>query len=106
MTSVPSHELPAKAPRVPTRPATFAVAMHPPSLATRLFGPGIVELTRCGARQVGDVLLEYGSPSARRVLAEAEVLITGWGAPALRDEDLDAAPRLRYVLHAGGEAAT
>lgn len=105
MTSTPSPERLTETSRVPARPATFAVAMSPPSLAPRLFGPGNAELTRCGVRQVGDVLVEYRSRAARRVLAEAEVLVTGWGVPALGDEDLDAAPRLRFVLHAGGQAA-
>jgi phosphoglycerate dehydrogenase-like enzyme len=105
MTTTPSPERAATASRAPTRAATFAVAMRPPSLAARFFGPDTIELTRCGARQVGDVLVEFASPAARRVLAEAEVLVTGWGAPALSEEDLDAATRLRFVLHAGGQAA-
>lgn len=45
---------------------------------------------------------ELGSPEARRRLADADVLITSWGAPALTAEVLDAAPRLRVVLHAAG----
>lgn len=40
--------------------------------------------------------------STRARLAEVEVLITSWGAPALTAQDLDAAPRLRAVIHAAG----
>ncbi len=105
MTSIPSPERPMEARRARTGPVTFAVSMSPPSLARRLFGRTNRELTRCRAEQVGDVLTEFTSPAARRALARAEVLITGWGAPALTDADLDAAPHLRFVLHAGGQAA-
>lgn len=39
---------------------------------------------------------------ARAVLAEIEVLVTGWGCPPLDAEVLGAAPRLRAVAHAAG----
>ncbi|WP_374991138.1 hydroxyacid dehydrogenase [Streptomyces sp. LHD-70] len=45
---------------------------------------------------------ELASPEARRRLAGAEVLITSWGCPRLDADVLDAAPRLRAVLHAAG----
>ncbi|HEY3555977.1 hydroxyacid dehydrogenase [Kribbella sp. NPDC051137] len=35
-------------------------------------------------------------------LAEVEVLITGWGCPAVDRQVLEAAPKLRAVLHAAG----
>lgn len=41
-------------------------------------------------------------PAVREALARAEVLITGWGCPRLDAAALDAAPRLRAVLHAAG----
>lgn len=41
-------------------------------------------------------------PRVREVLARTEVLITGWGCPLLDAAALDAAPRLRAVLHAAG----
>lgn len=43
-----------------------------------------------------------GSASLRTRLAEVEVLVTGWGAAPLTVELLDAAPRLRAVVHTGG----
>ncbi|MGP3926523.1 hydroxyacid dehydrogenase [Streptomyces sp. 8N616] len=45
-----------------------------------------------------------GSPggAAATALADAEILITGWGCPPLTEEVLDAAPRLRAVIHAAG----
>ncbi|MFC6016465.1 hydroxyacid dehydrogenase [Plantactinospora solaniradicis] len=45
---------------------------------------------------------ELDSPSARARLAEAEVLLTSWGAPTLTPERLAAAPALRAVFHCAG----
>ncbi|MEV4330270.1 hydroxyacid dehydrogenase [Streptomyces sp. NPDC049597] len=42
------------------------------------------------------------SPRVAAALAEAEVLLTCWGAPPLTAEVLAAAPRLRAVVHAAG----
>jgi phosphoglycerate dehydrogenase-like enzyme len=44
----------------------------------------------------------FTDPRARDVLAQTEILITGWGCPALDGAVLDAAPKLRAVLHAAG----
>ncbi|WP_284986751.1 hydroxyacid dehydrogenase [Arthrobacter sp. fls2-241-R2A-172] len=45
---------------------------------------------------------DFHSPAGRCLLADADVLITGWGCPLIDETVLDAAPRLRYVLHAAG----
>ncbi|MFI1364393.1 hydroxyacid dehydrogenase [Streptomyces griseochromogenes] len=45
---------------------------------------------------------DFTEPRVRRTLARTEVLITGWGCPRLDADVLDAAPRLRAVLHAAG----
>lgn len=50
------------------------------------------------------VITDLSTPESWVVLPEVEVLITGWGAPALADEDLDRMPRLRAVIHSGGVA--
>jgi len=39
-------------------------------------------------------------------LAETEVLLTGWGCPRITAEVLDAAPKLRAVVHAAGTIKT
>ncbi|MFJ4918810.1 hydroxyacid dehydrogenase [Streptomyces sp. NPDC088725] len=39
---------------------------------------------------------------ARATLAEAEILLTGWGCPRLSGDVLELAPRLRAVMHAAG----
>ncbi|MFD4564463.1 hydroxyacid dehydrogenase [Streptomyces sp. NPDC058475] len=38
----------------------------------------------------------------RKALAETEILITGWGCPVLDHAALEAAPKLRAVLHSAG----
>ncbi|MEV4357297.1 hydroxyacid dehydrogenase [Nonomuraea sp. NPDC049625] len=53
-----------------------------------------------------EALTELGSPSSRARLRDIEVMITGWGCPLLTGEVLDAAPRLRAVLHAAGTVKT
>lgn len=40
--------------------------------------------------------------SVRRALAEVDVLLTGWGCPPITPEVLDAAPRLKAIIHAAG----
>ncbi|MGW2709593.1 hydroxyacid dehydrogenase [Streptomyces argyrophyllae] len=45
---------------------------------------------------------DFTGARVREVLARAEILITGWGCPRLDAAALDAAPRLRAVLHAAG----
>lgn len=42
------------------------------------------------------------TPEARAVLAETDVLVTGWECPPLTPEVLAGAPRLRAVVHAAG----
>jgi phosphoglycerate dehydrogenase-like enzyme len=83
----------------------YAVAVGSDRLAERLFGPDHEALADVPGRRVGEVLTEFGSEAARRVLSRAEVLLTGWDTPRLTAEVLRHAPRLRHVIHAGGVAA-
>ncbi|MDX3537415.1 hydroxyacid dehydrogenase [Streptomyces sp. MB09-01] len=48
------------------------------------------------------VVDDFGRPEAAQALAEAEVLLTFWGAPTVDARALAAAPRLRAVVHAAG----
>jgi phosphoglycerate dehydrogenase-like enzyme len=58
--------------------------------------------------QVADVLriradeTFLDEPSIRAALADVDVLLTGWGCPDITPEVLDAAPRLRAIVHAAG----
>ncbi len=45
---------------------------------------------------------DFTDPRVRDLLARTEVLVTGWGCPRLDAAVLDAAPRLRAVLHSAG----
>ncbi|MFI0733870.1 hydroxyacid dehydrogenase [Streptomyces sp. NPDC021225] len=45
---------------------------------------------------------DFRDPRVRSVLGRAEILLTGWGCPPVDAAVLDAAPRLRAVLHAAG----
>ncbi|GAB3610952.1 hydroxyacid dehydrogenase [Humibacter ginsengiterrae] len=84
----------------------FAMAMNPPELAEHLFGVDLEALRIDGAKALHpSPFTSFDQPDARDVLERADVLITGWGAPALTDHDLDRAPRLRYVLFAGGQGS-
>jgi phosphoglycerate dehydrogenase-like enzyme len=48
------------------------------------------------------VLDNLTTPRARAVLAEVDLLVTGWGCPPLDEAVLAAAPRLRAVVHTAG----
>ncbi|MFC8371049.1 hydroxyacid dehydrogenase [Streptomyces sp. NPDC057239] len=48
------------------------------------------------------VLDDLTTPRARTVLADVELLVTGWGCPPLDADVLRAAPRLRAVVHTAG----
>ncbi|MBP2352609.1 phosphoglycerate dehydrogenase-like enzyme [Kribbella aluminosa] len=86
---------------VPDRPhAMFALGAHylpdlfPPKLLTRLH-----QLV-----QVDDTLVaeRFDSPATRAALRSTEYLITGWGCPPVTADVLDAAPRLKAILHTAG----
>lgn len=48
------------------------------------------------------VLDDLTTPRARSVLADVDLLVTGWGCPPLDTDVLRAAPRLRAVVHTAG----
>jgi phosphoglycerate dehydrogenase-like enzyme len=50
----------------------------------------------------GPVLDDFTTERAHAVLRDVEVLVTGWGCPPLDTAALDAAPRLRAVVHTAG----
>ncbi|MEU4160857.1 hydroxyacid dehydrogenase [Actinoplanes sp. NPDC026670] len=80
------------------------LAMRPATLAEDLFGPACAGLT--GLVDASPHILEkFDDPLGHDLLADADVLVTGWGCPPLTGAVLDRAPRLRAVVHAGGSAA-
>ncbi|WP_105968133.1 hydroxyacid dehydrogenase [Streptomyces geranii] len=48
------------------------------------------------------IVRDFQDPRVQRVLPATEILLTGWGCPHIGAEVLDAAPKLRAVLHAAG----
>jgi len=81
---------------------TALLAMSPKTFDLQ-FGPAeLARLRELVTLGTPPAVAELTSTAARRRLATADVLITSWGAPALTAEILDAAPRLRVVLHAAG----
>ncbi|UKA49410.1 hydroxyacid dehydrogenase [Arthrobacter sp. FW305-123] len=87
--------------------------MTTPSLNVALaMGPGVVDRVfptrRLEALGPGLRLLsprpmaDFTSPRSLELLAETDILITGWGCPKLDAAALASAPRLTHVLHAGG----
>ncbi|MEU8889301.1 hydroxyacid dehydrogenase [Streptomyces sp. NPDC048442] len=83
------------------RPATL-LAMAP-GIAERLLGDAqrghLARIARTDPRLVAH---DLHAPEFASALAEAEVLLTCWGATPLTPEILERAPRLRAVVHAAG----
>ncbi|MEV0269252.1 hydroxyacid dehydrogenase [Hamadaea sp. NPDC050747] len=83
------------------RPQALLV-MRPDSFRLQ-FGPKEMQRLRSFA-DLGDPIWsdDLDAPHTRARLAETEVLLTSWGCPTLTPERLDAAPKLRAVLHCAG----
>ena len=79
-----------------------ALAMGPGG-GNRVFPPRRRQTIGTGLRLLSPVPMEdFTSPRSQELLAETDILITGWGCPKLDAAALTAAPRLTHVLHAGG----
>ncbi|MFB6818082.1 hydroxyacid dehydrogenase [Streptomyces sp. NPDC056347] len=79
-----------------------AVAMKPAAAAALLDAPSLAALDAVCELSPLPVLDDFSTDRARSVLAEAEVLITGWGCPPIDAAALASAPRLRAVVHTAG----
>ncbi|MEU7241746.1 hydroxyacid dehydrogenase [Streptomyces sparsogenes] len=85
------------------RPRPRAVlAMGPRTARQVLDGRALARLARLTDLDGGLVLDDLTTPAAHRALATAELLITGWGCPPVDRAALDAAPRLRAIVHTAG----
>ncbi|WP_179816122.1 hydroxyacid dehydrogenase [Allostreptomyces psammosilenae] len=74
-----------------------------PSHVPRFFPPASLERLRSLVDIDPDlVVTDFAEPRAAAALAQAEVLVTGWGCPRFGPRELDAAPRLRAVVHTAG----
>jgi phosphoglycerate dehydrogenase-like enzyme len=88
--------------RPPVEPPAVALALVR-ELTEDLFSEALRARLRSIARVLDDEpLTSFADARAERLLAEVEILLTGWGAPRIDAAILDRAPRLRAVVHAAG----
>ena len=73
-----------------------------PGLADRLFGPAELQRIHAVADLDDDVTISDFAQADPGLLADLDVLITGWGCPRIGAAELAAMPRLRAVVHAAG----
>ncbi|THV35267.1 hydroxyacid dehydrogenase [Glycomyces buryatensis] len=80
------------------------LSFQPPSLVGQIFTSDALDrMTAHLDFDPAHMITETGTEQSRRLLADAEVLLAGWGAPPV---PAGLAPRLRAVVYAGGIAAT
>lgn len=80
-----------------------AFAMRDNQLRSQLFPQALEERLARTADVIHDgVLTEFSSEQSKEVLAQCEVLVTGWGSPKVDDQVLDSASRLRLIAHSAG----
>ncbi|MET8081445.1 hydroxyacid dehydrogenase [Streptomyces sp. NPDC005303] len=86
---------------MPERPqALFAMTAENLPL---VFPPAVLaRLRECVDIDPALVAEDLTDPALADVLARTEILVTGWGCPRLDAAVLDAAPKLRAVLHSAG----
>ncbi|ADI12895.1 putative glycerate dehydrogenase [Streptomyces bingchenggensis BCW-1] len=88
---------------MPTSQLPRALFAMDPAHLSELFPPRLMH--RLQSLTVVDAALvvrDFGDPAIAGALAEAELLLTGWGCPHVDSAVLDRAPHLRAVLHSGG----
>lgn len=75
----------------------------PPATYRRVFPPPEIDRIRSAGQLLTDAPLEsLTDPADEELLAQAEVLVTGWEAPPIDAAALDRMPRLRAIVHAAG----
>ncbi|WP_306827903.1 hydroxyacid dehydrogenase [Catenuloplanes nepalensis] len=85
-----------------THRPTALFAMDPAHFPA-LFPPALLRRIRELVDVDPDLIVErFDDPRIAGRLADLDFLITGWGSPPVDEPLLDAAPRLRAVLHAAG----
>ncbi|ANL44830.1 D-2-hydroxyacid dehydrogenase protein [Rhizobium phaseoli] len=84
-----------------SRPA-IVLAMEPSRTEHVLPDETLRRLDTIGRLLDSEPLQRLDDARARRLLSEAEILITGWGAAYVGPEIAAAAPRLRLIVHAAG----
>ncbi|MFC1438934.1 hydroxyacid dehydrogenase [Streptacidiphilus sp. N1-10] len=81
---------------------TAMIAMRPDLVASVLPEPLMARLSATARIERVLAATDFAEPEVLHTLAGTDVLITGWGCPVVEDWVLDAAPKLRAVVHAAG----
>ncbi|MGW3589041.1 hydroxyacid dehydrogenase [Streptomyces fungicidicus] len=79
-----------------------ALAMSPDAAAAVLDAESLTDLAALCDLAPLPVLDDLTTSRARTVLADVDLLVTGWGCPPLDADVLRATPRLRAVVHTAG----
>ncbi|GAA3547600.1 hydroxyacid dehydrogenase [Kribbella ginsengisoli] len=78
------------------------LAMHA-ELVHRLITPAtMTRITQLADIDPALVVEDFRDPSAAATLGDVEVIFSSWGCPTIDSAILDAAPRLRAIVHAAG----
>ncbi|MFL4990567.1 MAG: hydroxyacid dehydrogenase [Microvirga sp.] len=85
-----------------TRPYSVAFAMDPARTEGVLTSHLLDRLARCCTILDPNPLRSFTLGQAPDVLRKTEILITGWGCPAIGRDILEMAPQLKLVAHAAG----
>lgn len=81
---------------------TIAFAMQP-ERTQYVFPPELLsKLDDIGRILDQEPMTRFDDDRGKRLLAEAEILVTGWGAPVFDAATLASAPRLQLLVHAAG----
>ncbi|MEO8221440.1 MAG: hydroxyacid dehydrogenase [Specibacter sp.] len=84
-------------------PLPNVVLAMPADIANKLFRPRLLDILAAQVNLLSrEPLEEFASAASLDLLAQADILITGWGCHRINAEVLQAAPRLRHILHASG----
>lgn len=87
---------------VPARRFAGLLAMSP-DVVPAAFPTHVMDRLLRTVELVGTApVTDFGAPSTAAALADAEVIVSSWGCPPIDEAVLDAAPRLRAVIHAAG----
>lgn len=77
-------------------------ALHP-HLISEIFPAEVLDrLQRSVTCDPTAALTEVATPTGRRLLRQADILLSGWGCPLLDADAVRLAPRLRAAIHAAG----
>ncbi|WP_049580367.1 hydroxyacid dehydrogenase [Streptomyces sp. SBT349] len=81
---------------------TAALAMSRHAADQLLTGNTLAGLAEVTDLRYPPLLEDLAAPAAADVLADAELLLTGWGCPPIDAGVLERAPRLRAIVHTAG----